>query len=91
MSGKGKIMKVAAIVTMVAIVITALYIMLNRLGLQDSLDFGAGAYYYADIPEFDRHMKWDAFTAALPYWIYVIIFLAWGAIMYFLWKWIDRK
>ena len=42
------------IVLAVAIV-TALYIMANGLGLIDSLDFGAGAYYYADIPEFAKY------------------------------------
>ena len=30
------------------------YVMANGIGLVDSLDFGAGAYYYADIPEFDK-------------------------------------
>ncbi|MGN1045032.1 MAG: hypothetical protein ACI4Q9_03655 [Candidatus Methanomethylophilaceae archaeon] len=30
------------------------YVMANGIGLVDGLDFGAGAYYYADIPEFDR-------------------------------------
>lgn len=84
-------MKVAAIVVMAAILITALYIMINGMGLQDSLDFGAGSYYYADIPEFDRYLRWDAFKASLPYWVYVLLFLLWGALMYRLWKWIDRR
>ena len=38
-----------------AAIIAALYIMGNELGLVDSLDFGAGAYYYADIPEFSKY------------------------------------
>lgn len=91
MKRKDSIMKVAAIVMMVAIIVTALYIMVNGLGLQDSLDFGAGSYYYADIPEFDRYLKWDAFQASLPYWVYVLLFLLWGTLMYKLWKWIDRR
>lgn len=91
MKRKDSIMKVAAIVMMVAIIVTALYIMVNGLGLQDSLDFGAGSYYYADIPEFDRYLKWDAFQVSLPYWVYVLLFLLWGALMYKLWKWIDRR
>lgn len=91
MKRKDSIMKVAAIVMMVAIIVTALYIMVNGLGLQDSLDFGAGSYYYADIPEFDRYLKWDAFKASLPYWVYVLLFLLWGVLMYRLWKWIDRR
>lgn len=91
MKGKGGIMKVAAVVVMAAILITVLYIMINGIGLQDSLDFGAGSYYYADIPEFDRYLKWDAFKASLPYWVYVLLFLLWGVLMYRLWKWIDRR
>lgn len=91
MKGKGGIMKVAAVVVMAAILITAMYIMINGIGLQDSLDFGAGSYYYADIPEFDRYLKWDAFKASLPYWVYVLLFLLWGVLMYRLWKWIDRR
>lgn len=91
MKGKGGIMKVAAVVVMAAILITAIYIMINGIGLQDSLDFGAGSYYYADIPEFDRYLKWDAFKASLPYWVYVLLFLLWGVLMYRLWKWIDRR
>ena len=46
----GKVLTViVAVVTLLAVI----YIMINRIGLQDELDFGAGAYYYADIPEFE--------------------------------------
>ena len=40
--------------------------MANGLGLQEELDFGAGAYYYADIPEFEKYLAWDAFKTSLP-------------------------
>lgn len=83
--------RVAFAVVGVATLAVALYIMFKGLGLQDGLDFGAGSYYYADIPEFDRYLHWDAFTASLPYWVYVALFLAWGALMYLLWVWIDKK
>ena len=72
-------------------IIAVLYIMVNGLGLIDSLDFGAGAYYYADIPEFQRFTEKADFTAGLPFWVYVLLFLAWGALMYLLWIWIDKK
>lgn len=78
-------------ITGIAVVGVAIYIMAHRLGLQDELPFGAGSYYYADIPDFDKYLHWDAFTASLPYWVYVLLFLAWGALMYFFWIWVDSR
>ncbi len=43
------ILRVTAIVLVAVILGLVVWIMLNRIGLSDSLDFGAGAYYYADI------------------------------------------
>ena len=74
-----------------AVLAAALYIMVRGIGLSDKLDFGAGAYYYADIPEFDKTLSPGRFTASLPFWVYVLLFLAWGALMYALWKWLDRR
>ena len=67
------------------------YIMVRRLGLNPDLDFGAGAYYYADIPEYEKVLDWDVYQAQLPFWVYLILFLAWGALMFWLWKRIDRR
>ena len=79
----GKVLTViVAVVTLLAVI----YIMINRIGLQDELDFGAGAYYYADIPEFEKYEKSVGYKARLPYVVYVILFLAWGALMYKVWK-----
>lgn len=83
--------KVLTITVVVVTLLVALYIMFHGLGLQDSLDFGAGAYYYADIPEFDKYTESTHFTAKLPYMVYAGLFLAWGALMYWLWKWMDKK
>ena len=73
------------------VVLTAIVLMLRGEGLMDALDFGAGAYYYADIPDFERYQRWDAFKAALPYGVYALLFLLWGVLMYLLWKRIDRR
>lgn len=78
---------IVAVITLVL----AIYIMANRLGLSDSLDFGAGAYYYADIPGFDKYTADDAYHTSIPRWVFILLFLAWGWLMYMLWKWIDRK
>ena len=89
----GKRPKAAGIALLVvggAILAAAVYIMVRRIGLNPELDFGAGAYYYADIPDYEHRLNWDTYQAQLPYWVYVLLFLAWGALMYWLWKVIDR-
>lgn len=78
-------------VVLASVVVTAVYIMANGLGLSDSLDFGAGAYYYADIPAFQRFVNGDAYTSQTPMWVLILLFLAWGALMYRLWVWADKK
>ena len=90
----GKRPKAAGIALLVvggAILAAAVYIMVRRIGLNPELDFGAGAYYYADIPDYEHRLNWDSYQAQLPYWVYVLLFLAWGALMYWLWKVIDRR
>ena len=89
--GKKKIVaRVALAVFGVAVLVAVVYIMAKGLGLQEELDFGAGSYYYADIPNFEKYLKWDAYKESLPYWVYVVLFLVWGALMYLLWIWVDR-
>lgn len=69
----------------------ALYIMFNHLGLIEGLDFGAGAYYYADIPEFAKYVNGDAYTSRTPMWVLIVLFLIWGGIMYRVWSFLDKK
>lgn len=83
--------KVLTVAVAAVILLSAIYIMANGLGLQEGLDFGAGAYFYADIPDFEKYTEKTNFQARLPYWVYVLLFLVWGALMYWLWKWIDKK
>ena len=91
MSKKKTVARVAFAVVGIAVLATAIYIMANGLGLQDDLDFGAGAYYYADIPNFEKYVNRDTYTATLPFWVYVLLFLVWGALMYLLWIWVDKR
>lgn len=79
-------LKIAGVVALLAAV---LWVMVRGLGLQKELPFGAGAYYYADIPDFDKYLNWDCYTAELPYWVYVVLFLLWGVLMYLLWVKVD--
>ena len=83
--------KVITVIVAVVTLVVALYIMAHHLGLVEDLDFGAGAYYYADIPNFEKLINEDAYTARMPYIVYVILFLVWGFLMYKFWKWVDRK
>ena len=92
MSPKGKkIFKIATAVLAVAVLAVAVYIMVRGLGTSPDHDFGAGAYYYADIPDFEKYLGGRSNPTAIPYIVYVLLFLAWGALMYALWKWIDRR
>ncbi len=92
MSPRGnKAFKIATAVLVVAVLLLALWIMARGLGLVEGLDFGAGAYYYADIPDFEKIVRTDAYDSHLPLWLAILLFLAWGALMYLLWIWIDKR
>ena len=91
MLSRKTIYKVITALVAVVILVLAVYIMANRLGLNPEYDFGAGAYYYADIPNFEELIDENAYQAKLPYIVYVLLFLAWGALMCFLWKKIDKR
>lgn len=91
MINKKNIFKTVTIIVVVATVIVAVYIMLNGLGLVDSLDFGAGAYYYADIPDYEKVDADGSFHSAVPRWVHYVLFFAWGWLMYRLLKRVDKK
>ena len=76
-------------VIVVGTIILALYIMVHHLGLSDSLNFGAGAYYYADIPEFQKYVNGNAYHSETPMWVLILLFLICGGIMYKLWSWLE--
>ena len=88
---KEKIFKVVTILVVVTILICAGWIMGRHLGLVPEYDFGAGAYYYADIPGYDEIAKEDVYKTSVPYWVHVVLFLGWGWLMYRLWIWIDKR
>ena len=84
------------VITIVVVVITlflAGWIMANQLGLVEGYDFGAGAYYYADIPteQYSEIVNEDAYQTSIPKWIYYVLFFAWGWLMWRLWVWIETK
>ena len=86
MSRKGKIIyKVVTAVFVVATLVLAIYIIVNGLGLSRDLDFGA------DIPDFEKYTGEGAYKSRLPLWAAIVLFLAWGFLMWKLWKWVDRR
>lgn len=91
MFSKDKLFKAVTIIMVVAVLVIAIYIMVNRLGLVEGYDFGGGAYYYVDIPEFEKIVDQDAYKTSVPVWVHVVLFIAWGWLMWRLWLWIDGK
>lgn len=86
-----KLGNILGLIFILAVIILAIYIMVNGLGLVDSLDFGAGAYYYADIPQFSKYVNGEHFKSAFPMWIHIVLFLVWGTLIYKIWTWLDKK
>ena len=63
------------------------------MGLVSGLDFGAGAYYYADIPDFEKYMETadSAYAQGPSVWLCIVLFLLWGWLMWRLWLFVDKK
>ena len=88
---KDKIIRTVTAVVAVAVLICSIVIVTLRLGLVEGYDFGAGAYYYADIPGFEKIMNDEAYSTSVPMWVHILLFLGWGWLMYHLWVWIDSR
>lgn len=86
-----KILGVISNIILIATVIEAVILMAQHKGLIPYLDFGAGAYYYADIPNFQRFTGQAVYHSGVPGWVIILLFLAWGALMYKFWIFVDRK
>lgn len=86
-----KIMTTVTVIVAVAVVICAVVIAAEGLGLVEGYDFGIGAYYYADIPGFEKIMNDDVYKTSVPLWIHIVLFLGWGYLMWRLWNWIERQ
>lgn len=81
------VMKVVFVVSLMV----AIWIMSRHMGLSEDLDFGAGAYYYADIPGFEKWFNSTPFASTVSSAQIFLLFLIWGTLMMKLWLWIDRK
>ena len=91
MTRKDKIIRTATAIVAAAVLICSIVIVTLRLGLVEGYDFGAGAYYYADIPGFEKIMNDEAYKTSVPVWVHILLFLGWGWLMSRLWVWIDSR
>lgn len=91
MTRKDKIIRTVTAIVAVTVLICSIVIVTLRLGLVEGYDFGAGAYYYADIPGFEKIMNDEAYKTSVPVWVHILLFLGWGWLMYRLWVWIDSR
>lgn len=91
MTRKDKIIRTVTAIVAVTVLICSIVIVTLRLGLVEGYDFGAGAYYYADIPGFEKIMNDEAYKTSVPVWVHILLFLGWGWLMYRLWVWIDNR
>lgn len=91
MKSKSKNILLKAVVSL--ILLLCAYIMFRGLGLVPGLDFGAGAYYYADIPDFEKYMDsaHAAYDNATSTWLCISLFLLWGWLMWRLWVFVDNS
>lgn len=78
-----------AVAATLAAIAEAIHIMKNGLGLLEQLDFGAGAYYYADIPGFASLVNGSHYQSPVSMPVLIILFLIWGFLMYRFWTWME--
>ena len=88
---RNKISLTVTVIVAVAVVVCSIIIAAKGLGLVEGYDFGIGAYYYADIPGFEKIINDDAFCNSVPLWVHIALFLGWGYIIWKLWVWIEKK
>ena len=91
MMNKKKFLPGVTAVVAVTVIICAIVIASRQLGIVEGYDFGAGAYYYADIPGFEKILNEDVYTAKVPMWVHIVLFLGWGWLMWRLWCWIEKR
>ena len=88
---RNKIISTVTAIVAVAVIVCSIIIATKGLGLVEGYDFGIGAYYYADIPGFEKIMNDDAYATKVPLWVHIALFLGWGYIVLRLWGWIEKK
>lgn len=89
---RNNLTKISVFVLMITIILS-IYIMYNGLGLIKGLDFGAGSYYYTDIPNWDKIFfgeKSINLGTNHPILFFSAFFL-WGIICYRFLCWMEKN
>lgn len=86
-----KILSIITVMTAVAVIICSIVIALKGLGIVEGYDFGVGAYYYADIPGFEKIINDEAYQTSVPPWVHYVLFFGWGWLIWRLWVWIEKR
>ena len=86
-----KILSIITVMTSVAVIICSIVIALKGLGIVEGYDFGVGAYYYADIPGFEKIINDEAYQTSVPSWVHYVLFFGWGWLIWRLWVWIEKR
>ena len=81
----------AAILIFLASCAIAIYILVNNIGQVPGIDFGPGQYYYTDIPGWQKYFLPNPYNNQVPLSILILLFFAWGFLMYRLWTYLDKK
>ena len=86
-----RIVCTAGVLIFIAALILAVYMMANNMGQAPGIDFGPGQYYYTDIPGWQKYFLPDHYDNPVPLSVLLILFFAWGFLMYRLWAYLYRK
>lgn len=75
----------------ISVIVSVIIVMYKNMGLIAEFDFGAGAYYYTDIPNFEKYINNSIFKTKFSMCFMIVLFLIWGVFVYKLWCYIDKR
>lgn len=88
---KKRIICAIAVVITSAAICTDLIFMITGSGISETLDFGAGAYYYTDIPGFEQMFYQTSYVSGQEEVLLWIVFVLWGILMSLLFYMINKR
>lgn len=86
-----RIIGIGAVVIMNVVIVSDIVIMFTESGLSKKLDYGAGAYYYTDIPGFEQMFYTASYVSGNENIYLWILFVLWGVLMIGLFNLINKK
>ncbi|KJS81441.1 MAG: hypothetical protein JM58_16745 [Peptococcaceae bacterium BICA1-8] len=86
-------LNILSILVLASVLIVAIYIMRNNIGLIEGLDFGPGQYYYTDLPGWEEIFfgeKSITLGTKQPFLFFGLFFL-WGYACFKFISWMESK